>query len=393
MDIDILRAALFTPLSHGRWGLPLVLWGPPGSAKTGIIEQVAEDCGLPIEVLSPGERGEGAFGVVPVPVDGVMTYPPPEWIRRFEGGRGLVFVDELSTAAPAIQAPLLGLMHARRVGGAILPPGVRVLGAANPTEQAAGGYDLAPPLANRLGHIDWDGPNNQEWADWLIGDQTSRVEVDAQLKKVSERQKTSAEKEEARVLKAWPEAFAKAAGLMAAFIRARPALHNKMPKADDPNASRAFSTARSQEFAVRALATGEVHGLTEVQTDRLFTAFVGAAFAVEFAVFKKEVDLPNPADILDGKKEFKHDPKRLDRTAAVLDACCALVTGQQAAERVKRSDRLWGILGDVRNDASDLVVPSVRNLIRANLHSSSPAIKVMAKINPTLKAARIEHGR
>ena len=36
-----------------------------------------------------------------------------------------------------------------------LPPEVRVVAAANPPDQAADGWELAPPLANRLVHIDW----------------------------------------------------------------------------------------------------------------------------------------------------------------------------------------------------------------------------------------------
>src|SRR5205823_11964182 len=61
----------------------------------------------------------------------------------------------ISTAPPAVQAAMLRIVLERVVGDLELPPGVRVVAAANPPEQAADGWDLAPPLANRLVHLDW----------------------------------------------------------------------------------------------------------------------------------------------------------------------------------------------------------------------------------------------
>jgi len=43
----------------------------------------------------------------------------------------------------------------RVVGDLELPPEVAVVAAANPPEQAADGWDLSPPLANRFCHLDW----------------------------------------------------------------------------------------------------------------------------------------------------------------------------------------------------------------------------------------------
>ena len=62
----LLHAILFTPTDdHGKWGIPALFWGEPGAAKTDILEALSAAWGMPSETLSPGERGEGAFGVTP----------------------------------------------------------------------------------------------------------------------------------------------------------------------------------------------------------------------------------------------------------------------------------------------------------------------------------------
>ncbi|NEE22070.1 hypothetical protein G3M58_88370 [Streptomyces sp. SID7499] len=73
----------------------------------------------------------------------------------FGAGRGLLFLDELSTAPPAVQAALLRLVLERRIGALRLPPGVRIVAAANPRSSAADGWELSPPLANRFVHLKW----------------------------------------------------------------------------------------------------------------------------------------------------------------------------------------------------------------------------------------------
>ena len=58
-------------------------------------------------------------------------------------------------APPAVQAALLRLVLERRIGALQLPPGVRIVAAANPRSSAADGWELSPPLANRFVHLQW----------------------------------------------------------------------------------------------------------------------------------------------------------------------------------------------------------------------------------------------
>lgn len=390
MQTDILKAAIFTPLRGGRWGLPLLCWGEPGVAKTAVIEEICARYGLPCETLSPSERGEGAFGVVPVPHgtgdDMVLRYPRPDWTNKFAAdGRGVVFVDEVTSTPPALQAALMGLLLARRVGGHELPKGVRVLGAANPPEVAAGGYDLAAPVANRVGHMQWERPDIDAHCAFMLRGEDGNDELEV----------TDAVDEERRVLKEWPTNWAMAVGLENAFLRARPSHKNKCPKAEDVAASLAWPSDRSWEAATRAYASGKVHGLSVTAAEVFVEAFVGGAVASEFFAFIAEQDLPNPADLLDGKVTFTHSKTRLDRTMAVLSSCAALVSPNAAAKRKDRAGAMWKILDEMTAAKFDLdiAVPSVTALIDASLHVMPEASKMLARLQPVLKAANVMPGQ
>src|SRR5204862_1816424 len=85
-----------------------------------------------------------------------VDFAPPRWaVDLAHAGRGIAFFDEISTAPPAVQAALLRVVLERTVGDLTLPDAVSVVAAANPPEQAADGWDLSPPLANRFCHLDW----------------------------------------------------------------------------------------------------------------------------------------------------------------------------------------------------------------------------------------------
>src|SRR5581483_1133846 len=111
---------------------------------------------MPCEVVIGSIREPTDFGGLPVVVAGGVTLAPPSWaLRLVEAGHGLLFLDELTTAPPAVQAAMLRVVLERVAGDVRLPAEVRVVAAANPPEEAADGWELAPPLANRLVHLDW----------------------------------------------------------------------------------------------------------------------------------------------------------------------------------------------------------------------------------------------
>jgi hypothetical protein len=175
------------------------------------------------------------------------------------------------------------------------------------------------------------------------------------------------------------------------FLRARPELLHKMPKAGQNAASKGWPSPRSWEMAMRAHAGAAVHKLDQTDADTMMGAFVGETAACEFSVWKLKADLPDPIALLDDKVEFRHDARRLDRTAAVLGACSAIVTPEDAPKRKERAAVLWSIIGDLIDQAPDVTELAARALVRARLAVNIPTgAKALARLQPILVAANVQ---
>lgn len=384
----IIKAALFTPTTKG-WGLPLLFWGDPGVAKSDLIESTAEQYGMFCLVLSPGERGEGAFGVTPMPVQigdqTYMTYPSPEWVLDIEKheGRAVVFVDEITTAMGAVKPALLGLIQARRMGGEYLGSGVRVLGAANPPEHAAEGSDLPPATANRVGHIDWIPPSFNDWNGWLMSCDTlpvGRSGTPSQKK---------AEEEEKRVMAAWPRAFSMARGIVSGYLDFKRTMLHQIPKLNDPNLTKAWPSRRTWYLTSCAIASAIVHELEVDDRNTLIKGFVGEAAMKEIIKWEAESKLPKPEAVLDGTASFKMDPTRLDITRAVLNSCAGFLANPKADKRETRMKTFWELLDMViKEGLPDIAVISARTIAKSQPFSSGKRPVDMQEARSPLKAIR-----
>jgi len=132
--------------------LSTMIWGPPGIGKSSIVMETAKAHDLSCIDLRLSQLAPTDLRGLPVAEDGVSRWYPPEFLPR--DGAGILFLDELNLAPPAMQGMAQQLILDRRVGNYQVPEGWYIWAAGNRKEDMAAVYDMPSPLANRFLHVD-----------------------------------------------------------------------------------------------------------------------------------------------------------------------------------------------------------------------------------------------
>jgi hypothetical protein len=258
---------------------------------------------------------------------------PPQWaVDLVRAGRGLLFLDELSTATPAVQAALLRVVLERRVGALQLPPAVRIVAAANPRASAADGWELSPPLANRFVHLYW--VHDKDTVVRGLGGVWPR----AQLPRL--------------VPEKLPEAVAYARRAVCGFLRARPTLIHRLPSTETRRGG-AWPSPRSWEAALILLAFGTAASVSREVLAVLVRGAVGDGPGLELLAHLDRMDLPDPESLLADPASAEL-PMRGDLRQATLEAVVAAVGARPQRERWEAG---WAVLvRALETGAADLLV-------------------------------------
>jgi hypothetical protein len=150
---------------------PLFIWGPPGIGKSDIIKQLGTE--LTAHVIDVRLSLWEPTDIKGIPYfdsnQSTMKWAPPAELPSAEMAANhqqiILFLDEMNSAAPAVQAAAYQLILNRRVGAYELPDNVVIVAAGNRESDKGVTYRMPAPLANRFVHlemaVDWD-----DWFDW-----------------------------------------------------------------------------------------------------------------------------------------------------------------------------------------------------------------------------------
>jgi hypothetical protein len=243
---------------------PVFLWGPPGIGKSEVVQEVADELkghviDLRMAQMEPTDiRGIPFFNKDINKMDWAapVDLPDDEFASQFP--IVVLFLDEMNSAPPAVQAAGYQLILNRRVGKYKLPDNVVIVAAGNRDSDKGVTYRMPMPLANRFLHLEMRA-DFTSWQNWAVNKGIHK-DVVGYL------------------------SFAK----------------QDLYDFDSKSASRAFATPRSWCF-VSDLLDDEAG----IDTDTLFNLVAGAVgegLAVKFAAHRKIAGrMPEPSDILSGK--------------------------------------------------------------------------------------------
>jgi hypothetical protein len=262
---------------------PIFLWGPPGIGKSDIVKQLgieleAHVIDIRLSLWEPTDiKGIPFFDAN----TGTMAWAPPLELPNealaAKHKNIILFMDEMNSAAPAVQAAAYQLVLNRRVGTYKLPDNVLIVAAGNREADKGVTYRMPAPLANRFVHLEM-AVSFDDWFGWATD---NRIHKD-----------------------------------VAGFLQfSKKDLYDFDPK----SGSKAFATPRSWTFVSELLFDEDEDEST--LTD-LVSGAVGEGLAIKFMAHRRIASkLPNPTDILDGKVK-KMDTKEISAMYSLTVSLC-----------------------------------------------------------------------
>lgn len=148
--------------------LPVFIWGAPGIGKSSIVKEIAQKndlafIDLRLSLLDPTDlKGIPFFDEK----NREGVWAKPSFLpRENDESQGILFLDEINTAPPAVQASAYQLILDRRVGEYQLPEGWSIIAAGNRENDRGVVYKMPPPLANRFVHFEME-VDFEDWKAW-----------------------------------------------------------------------------------------------------------------------------------------------------------------------------------------------------------------------------------
>lgn len=147
-------------------GMSVFLKGSPGTAKTALVRQFADEAGMDlVSIHAPLTDLLDIKGVISTKGDEAKFLPLSMW-PKVTDDPVVVLIDELPQCVPAIQNAFSQLLIDKKMGDIELPKGSVVIATGNRKEDKAATHNVPSHVVNRVLHIEVDRSNDDffEWA-------------------------------------------------------------------------------------------------------------------------------------------------------------------------------------------------------------------------------------
>ncbi|WP_456414022.1 AAA family ATPase [Thiolapillus sp.] len=307
----------FTSTTEGHH-TPVMLWGPPGVGKSQIVAEIARKHGVPVIDIRLSQMEPSDLRGIPFRSGDTVEWAVPGILpnAKRHGPRGILFLDEITSAPPSVSAAAYQLILDRKLGEYEVPAGWAIFAAGNRQGDRGVTYTMPAPLANRLSHFEVE-TNLDDWVAW-----------------------------------AWANGIDER---VIGFLRFRPELLFDFDPAHNPVA---FPSPRSWEFAHRSL---QKFGNNPKLLLGTLQACVGPAAGIELHAFINSLDkMPDLDDIIAGKEVPV--PDEIDLQYAVA----AALVGR--AIRARDQDNANVIIGHILNYANRFPQKEMGVMLVSDLH-------------------------
>jgi hypothetical protein len=132
---------------------PVFIHGSPGIGKSYIVADVAQKNDLELVDIRLSQMDPVDLRGVPSIKEDQTVWMPPVFFPKDKNSEGILFLDELNSAPPSVQAAIYQLVLNRKMGEYELPKGWRIVCAGNRVSDRGVVFRLPTPLANRMVHL------------------------------------------------------------------------------------------------------------------------------------------------------------------------------------------------------------------------------------------------
>jgi hypothetical protein len=233
----------------------------------------------------------------------------------------VLFLDEMNSSAPAVQAAGYQLILNRRVGKYVLPDNVVIVAAGNRESDKGVTYRMPTPLANRFVHLEMR-VDHASWEQWATANKIHKDVVGY-------------------------IGFAK----------------QDLFDFDSRSPSRAFATPRSWSFVSQFC---ESDNCTDQELTDLIAGTVGEGIAIKFMAHRKvSGQMPKPSEVLSGKVTELKTKEVSAQYSLAVSLCYEL---QDAHKNGTKPDE-WNVMADhflafmMNNFNTELVVMGARTAL------------------------------
>jgi hypothetical protein len=138
-------------LIRGGVKTSVMMWGAPGIGKSSVVNKVARENEMDVIDVRLSQLAPTDIRGLPYVQEGIARFAPPNFLPQ--SGRGILFLDEINLAPPAIQNVAMQLVLDRKVGDYTVPDGWYIIAAGNRVEDRAAVSQMPAPLTNRFLHF------------------------------------------------------------------------------------------------------------------------------------------------------------------------------------------------------------------------------------------------